>query len=375
MATERQIAANRRNSARSTGPRSTEGKSRSRANATRHGMAGASAMVEPGLSAEFEARRASWAIEHHPIGEAGQWALDRAVAASLRIERCERAMDELVATTRERAELAWDQDRAVEAATVAGRLARDPVLASRQLETTWAGVGLLLDSWIGLVRALDGPGGWSESDASTALDLLGIPAGLRAGPTAIDGPEGSDPVAFRRALALDEIDRLERLRDEALAPLDDLDRRQAMTGDIALLSKPAKLLLRYERDAWRRYRESIREARGPAAEPGVAVPSRPIEPACLPSPSGKGSQEKPVLESPSEDPTAAPARSFADERRALLEEAARVLSGIARPSLAIDLDDFDDDDRWLDDLERRLDGPFAALEPSIPTVEGTPASG
>jgi hypothetical protein len=38
MATERQIAANRRNAAKSTGPRSRAGKKRARNNATRHGL-------------------------------------------------------------------------------------------------------------------------------------------------------------------------------------------------------------------------------------------------------------------------------------------------------------------------------------------------
>lgn len=46
MATEKQIAANRRNALKSTGPRTPEGKARSRWNALKHGIL-AKAVVAP----------------------------------------------------------------------------------------------------------------------------------------------------------------------------------------------------------------------------------------------------------------------------------------------------------------------------------------
>ena len=289
MATDRQIEANRRNAARSSGPTSEAGKSRSRGNSTKHGMAGESAVVEAGLSAEFAGRRAKWAAEHRPVGEAGGWALDRAVAASLRIEKCERALEELTAASRERARLAWDQDRAIEAATIFGRLARDPVLASRQLQGSLAGVMLLVEAWLGLAAALLAGEDWSESEASRALDLLGVAADLRSGLRVVDGPEGVDPVDYRRDLVREEVDRLEALVEESMAPLDAMERRLAMGGDVALLSRPAKLVLRYERDAWRRYRESIREVQDPATPPVVAAPAPiPLPAVAPPSPSIAG---------------------------------------------------------------------------------------
>ena len=319
MATERQIQANRRNAGRSTGPTSEAGKARSRANATKHGMAGASAVVEAGLSAAFEARREKWAADHKPVGEAGEWALDRAVAASLRIEACERSMEELTAASRERARLAWDQDRAVEAATTFGRLAKDPVLASRQLQATLAGVERLVEAWLGLAATLVDGEDWSEAEASRALDLLGVDADLRSGRTLVDGPAGTDPVAYRRELVREEVDRLEALAEEAMIPLDAMERRLAMEGDAALWSKPAKLVLRYERDAWRRFRESMQEVQAPAPPPAIAAPIPAVE-------------DRPEAPSPAVTPPS-------PERRASPTEAAPIRSAVADRIAAMVPDD------------------------------------
>ena len=366
MATQRQIEANRRNAARSTGPTSESGKAKSRANATRHGMAGQSAVVEAGMSSEFEERRAKWAAEQGTVGEAAGWALDRAVAASLRIERCERTMDDLTAASRERARLAWDQDRAVEAATIAGRLARDPVLASRQLQATLAGVELLVEAWLGLVAALGAGGDWSESQASRALDLLGVAADLRSGRTPIDGPEGGDPVAFRRGLALEEVDRLEALGEEALAPLDELDRRHALAGDVALLSKPARLVLRYERDAWRRFRESMRQVEAQAAAPPpppvVALAPRSVAPASAVA-SRPEARERAVVR---------PSPSLEGELRGLLAEVAPIRSEVTDRLVSLGLGH---QVAWLDELESRFEAMPGARGRSLSLAEGARASG
>jgi len=71
MATEAQIEANRRNAAKSTGPRTPEGKARVRRNATRHGLcSGIALMAEegPDYGKEFDLLHEDLRIEHQPNG-------------------------------------------------------------------------------------------------------------------------------------------------------------------------------------------------------------------------------------------------------------------------------------------------------------------
>jgi len=71
MATEAQIEANRRNAAKSTGPRTTEGKARVRRNATRHGLcSGIALMAEEGsvLKNDFKLLLEDLREEHQPNG-------------------------------------------------------------------------------------------------------------------------------------------------------------------------------------------------------------------------------------------------------------------------------------------------------------------
>jgi hypothetical protein len=389
MATERQIAANKLNASRSSGPKSTRGKARSRLNSTKHGLAAILPEVEVAASPEFVKRREAWAAVVSPADLAARWAMDRAVAASLRIERCERAIDEVIRVSQERATLAWEEDREIEAGVVFERLGRNPVSASRQLRGTLAGVGLLIEAWLGLASALEDGSDWSEAEASRALDLLGVAPDIRKGRTLIDPIEGTDPVAFRRKLAIEEVERLEDLRDESMAPLDAMDRRRALVGDIAVLSKPASLVLRYERDAWKQYRRSMSEARGdsPAIDPPLKPcqparprfeevrPRRPAEVAPIPKPAVNPSTEaRPASsphpeERPTDPPTPAevscpssasrPKRKPAAPDKPTYEERRRALQAEAAPIRQIAIDrlramGINDEDAWLEELERRV---------------------
>jgi hypothetical protein len=91
MASERQHAANRANSRRSTGPKTLEGKAVVRFNGLRHGLLARAAVVLPGEDASaFEDLRDAIRADLAPIGPVESFLTDRVVNAMWRLWRLER---------------------------------------------------------------------------------------------------------------------------------------------------------------------------------------------------------------------------------------------------------------------------------------------
>lgn len=91
MTSERKRAANRRNAAKSTGPRTTAGKARTRRNALRHGL---SLPLAAGIGPELEALAAQIAGQRVTYDEAGQARI--AAHAQLEVERVRQAKASLI---------------------------------------------------------------------------------------------------------------------------------------------------------------------------------------------------------------------------------------------------------------------------------------
>ncbi len=96
---EARIAANRRNSQRSTGPKTPEGKEQSRRNALKHGLTGAGVVLPEADAAEVERKAAAYAQELNATGEIGR---DLARRAALNMVRMDRAADQQTAALSER---------------------------------------------------------------------------------------------------------------------------------------------------------------------------------------------------------------------------------------------------------------------------------
>jgi len=91
MATQRQIAANRRNARRSTGPRTAQGKSISSLNAVKHGIL-AESLAVPGLEQpeDWESFRDTLLESLKPVGGLEELLAQKFVAAAWRLSRAER---------------------------------------------------------------------------------------------------------------------------------------------------------------------------------------------------------------------------------------------------------------------------------------------
>jgi hypothetical protein len=95
MATEavsKRVEANRNNAKKSTGPKTSEGKARSRLNAMKHGLT-AKTLVLPGEEAEaLQARIEAWKADMKPASDLQDYLVERAVIASWQLDRCDRVI-------------------------------------------------------------------------------------------------------------------------------------------------------------------------------------------------------------------------------------------------------------------------------------------
>jgi hypothetical protein len=277
MATERQIESNRVNAGKSTGPRTVEGKSRSRGNAFKHGLAGDNIVADPATLEAIEERKEAWASGYLTSTPEGEWTYHQLVASSFQIDRAEASMDVHKREFAARAEHAWDEDHRLEAELVAAKMSRNPGLALRTLEASRHGAELLIDRWNRLGDALDTAGDWNEAERDRALDLLGIPADLRRGRTPVDFPEGADPIASRRAIVCRQVERLIMRKAESLEPLDEMHRAYAEATYGAELSKVGLQIWRYQREALNRFLKARRELRAPEGPRPAQAESTPAE--------------------------------------------------------------------------------------------------
>ncbi|WP_435009958.1 hypothetical protein P12x_001177 [Tundrisphaera lichenicola] len=247
--------ANRRNALKSTGPKTPEGKERSRANALKHGLC--SAIVVPESVEAIQERSSAYYYTLKPQNQFHGWLVNEVALISLRIDRCERIERRVRDKISLRAELTWDDDRIAQAATLGAQIGKRPEEVAEALRRTPQGCDWLMKRWAMLAYVADRKGAWSLEQSRLAFDLMGTPIEFREGhePGAlidqegrlIGPPEGPASVARREIAALKE-------RRELVADLDEVNRELAL-ADLTTDEDPElRRLRRYESTLHRRLR-------------------------------------------------------------------------------------------------------------------------
>jgi hypothetical protein len=222
MCTEKQRLANQRNAEKSTGPKTAEGKSRSRRNAVKHGLSGDEGLLPPKDARLFRERLGSWAAEEQPEGGVEEYVLGCAVLAAVRIDRCAR-LDFADAARRRRATIDnWQKRHRRRVKSAAKQFDDDPGLAIERLKNSTRGCDWLLDEWDALGEALESQGGWNRDQSAQALRLLaGHPA---------DEADEKGLALILNALATEEevdLDEVDKFFEVDTSHLDPEERRTA----------------------------------------------------------------------------------------------------------------------------------------------------
>jgi hypothetical protein len=91
MISQRKLEANRRNSAKSTGPRTAEGKAKVKFNALTHGLTAATVVLPHEDEKAYQHRLEAWMGDLKPPGEPGRYLVERAVRISWQLDRADTA--------------------------------------------------------------------------------------------------------------------------------------------------------------------------------------------------------------------------------------------------------------------------------------------
>ena len=283
----KQVEANRANAQKSTGPRTAEGKQRSRRNGLRHGMACEVVVPEEDQQA-YRAAMARWHKESGPDNVVEDHLVRRAAVGSVTLDRLDRAWEQTRADSAREAARRWESGQQHRARRKAQDLDRDPSNTVLDLEATAFGCDWLIRQW----EALDAPlrlgKGWDQKLVGRAQRLLGLPEGIpgpdaepevrtlwrlagAASPTTVtripavpgeaDAP--TDPAQARaalRAFVAEQVDRLAGLREESWDRAEGPEREAVVIRALAAdASRDGELRHRYARDADRSCNAAVRQ--------------------------------------------------------------------------------------------------------------------
>ena len=291
------IAANRANARKSTGPRTPEGKARSRANAYKHGLTGDGVILATEDTEQVAARFTVLMDEMGPKTLLGGILVKRTAMLSVRLDRSYEQEANTLSARVLSAETVLADRRLSEAENLLEKIHEAPLTHYRRLMTTPEGVKVMIGRWEGLKRDLDHIEGcrWNMHHYSATDHLKGHSGGMvdispyRAWSLAIHGCydflreshfEGMKTDEDRRRLAMNTVagfidDDIAQLTAH-LATIDTraIEAERSFAAGRALFdpSKDAILARRYEAAAERGLYRAIAEFREVEAEGEAEIP-------------------------------------------------------------------------------------------------------
>lgn len=261
-------AANRENAKKSTGPRTEEGKERSRANAFQHGLSG-SGVAWPGEDqAAMDAFVARWVDSECPQDERELFLVTRSATLAWQIDRGERIEAARASVAAEGGVDALESRRKDDVAQAIEGLGDDPLRSVRRLSRSLGGCDWILAA-LGELAGLIREGKWTPGCVDRLDALCGHtqpgmlrPSKVRMLGQAWDPPKGgnpADPVAGELLARIEaRMAEVQGQRDQ-LAGRPDPEREHAATLAAFDESPQGERIRRYLRSLMRERRSILRE--------------------------------------------------------------------------------------------------------------------
>ena len=174
MTSTARIEANRRNARKSTGPKTPEGKARSRANGLKHGLTGAGVVLAGEDGPAVAERLDAWAEDLRPDNRVESWLVERAATASVRMDRCVRKECAAIAEAVAGAAHAWDEARREAVRAAAGNLDADAAGVVARLASSAEGCDWLIRRWQDFEATVRHDGHLRDDLLRQAVRLLGV---------------------------------------------------------------------------------------------------------------------------------------------------------------------------------------------------------
>lgn len=245
---EKKLAANRANAKKSTGPKTTAGKERSRRNALKHGIRSERDLLPAELDAKVQGAFQKWKDQLRPEGEVETTLVRQAARCSCKLEWLDAQFNAVVTVQVRNAGYRFDSRERASARKEAEGLEENPAETVRLLRDSAAGCDRLIQDWRTLLAAL--PKGWDDDQTFLAVRLTGK-----------DPAETLEPdlLSFSETRIQEIIAELEHRRAENEAEVDAALRAEAQAAALIPQGKWGALWPRYQGIVMKGYHQAIHD--------------------------------------------------------------------------------------------------------------------